>query len=62
MVDVDDTPVKVGDKVVLIGSQGAERIGADEVAEAVGTINYEIVTQISARMPRVYVRGGRVVR
>lgn len=62
MVDVGDAAVEVGDEVVLIGEQETERISADEVAEAVGTINYEIVTQISARMPRVYVRGGSVVR
>jgi alanine racemase len=31
-------------------------VTADEIAEAIGTINYEIVTQLSARVPRIYVR------
>jgi alanine racemase len=43
-------------EVVLIGRQGAEEIRAEEVAERWGTINYEVITGISARMPRVYVR------
>jgi len=39
---------------VLIGSQGKERISADDLASALGTINYEVVTRISSRIPRVY--------
>jgi len=54
MIDVTDIPlVKPGDEVVLIGAQGAEHITADEVAERLGTINYEVLTQISARLPRI---------
>jgi alanine racemase len=56
MVDVGDTPVEIGDEVVLIGTQGDEIIHADEVAEATQTINYEVVTRIGSRMPRVYLR------
>jgi len=53
MIDVTDIPgVKEGDEVVLIGAQGAERISADDVAERLGTINYEVVTQILPRVPR----------
>jgi alanine racemase len=48
----------LGTEVVLIGRQGEEEIRAEEVARRWGTINYEVVTGISARMPRVYVRGG----
>jgi alanine racemase len=40
--------------VVLIGSQGKETISADDVARALDTINYEVVTRISSRIPRVY--------
>jgi alanine racemase len=43
-----------GDEVVLIGSQDGERIRAEEVAERWGTINYEVVCGIGARVPRVY--------
>ncbi|MGH2460986.1 MAG: alanine racemase [Chloroflexota bacterium] len=53
MIDVTDVPgVRVGDEVVLIGRQGAEEITAAEVARALGTIPYEVVTQILARVPR----------
>ncbi|HJP66033.1 MAG TPA: alanine racemase [Actinomycetota bacterium] len=54
MVDCGDDPVEAGDEVVLIGSQGDERITADEVAEWMDTINYEVVCAISRRVPREY--------
>jgi alanine racemase len=44
----------VGDEVVLIGRQGDERISAEEVAARWGTINYEVVCGIGARVPRLY--------
>jgi len=53
MIDVTDIPgVRVGDEVVLIGRQGTEEITAAEVANTLGTIPYEVVTQILARVPR----------
>jgi alanine racemase len=53
MLDVTDIAgVKEGDEVVLIGRQGSEEITADDVAERLGTINYEVVTQILPRVPR----------
>lgn len=59
---VDVTPlrgrVRVGDDVVLIGRQGDQEITADEHAEKLGTINYEIVTCIAERVPRVAVHDG----
>ncbi len=57
MVDMDGRDFKVGDEVVLIGSSGAETIGADEVASLLNTINYEVVCMISERVPRVYIEG-----
>jgi alanine racemase len=45
-----DTEVEVGDEVVLIGSQGSERILAEEVAERIGTINYEVTCGIGRRV------------
>lgn len=45
----------IGEEVVLVGSQEGERISAEEVALRWGTINYEVVTGIAARVPRVYV-------
>jgi alanine racemase len=55
MVDCGDDPVEAGDEVVLIGSQGDERITADDLAAWVGTINYEVVCGVSERVPREYV-------
>lgn len=55
MVDLGaDHDAKVDDEVVLIGCQGQEEISADELASILGTINYEIVCMINARVPRVY--------
>ena len=51
-----DTDVRLGDEAVLIGSQGEERILAEEVARRLGTINYEITCGLSARVPREHVR------
>jgi alanine racemase len=51
-----DTDVEVGDPVVLIGSQGDERILAEEVARRLGTINYEITTGLLPRVRREHVR------
>jgi alanine racemase len=48
--------VEAGAPAVLIGTQGDERIGAEELAASLGTINYEIVTAISPRVPRAYRR------
>jgi alanine racemase len=54
MIDVTAIPgVRQGDEVVLIGEQGQERITAEDVAERLGTINYEVVSEILARVPRV---------
>jgi alanine racemase len=55
MIDVTDIPeAEEGDEVVLIGKQAGGEISAEEVADRTGTNNYEIVTTISARVPRVY--------
>jgi alanine racemase len=54
MIDVTDIlDVRAGDEVVLIGSQGEEHITVDEVAHRLGTINYEIISEILARVPRL---------
>jgi alanine racemase len=49
----DDEPT-VGDPVVLLGSQGTERVRVEEWAAAADTITYEVVTQLTARLPRVH--------
>lgn len=47
--------VELADEVVIIGVQGEEEITADELADKLGTINYEIVTCIAHRVPRIVV-------
>jgi len=55
MVDVTDIRnVKQGDEVVLLGRQGTAEISADEIAAWSNTISYEILTSISARVPRIH--------
>ena len=54
VVDVGDLAVQVGDEVVLIGRQGNEEVTADEWADLLGTIAYEVVCQIGPRLPRRY--------
>jgi alanine racemase len=51
----EDSSVKPGDEVVLLGRQGEEEITADDWAERLGTISYEILCGIGARVPRVVV-------
>jgi len=55
VVDVGDVPVQAGDIVTLFGPGDDGEPTADEWAELLGTINYEIVTRIGQRVPRVYV-------
>ncbi len=47
--------VAAGDEVVVIGRQGEQSVTADELAARLGTINYEIVTSLAARVPRIAV-------
>lgn len=55
MVDVTDVKnVRVGDRATLIGKDGNSIITADELADSINTINYEIVTRINPLIPRIY--------
>jgi alanine racemase len=56
MVDVGDGDVREGDEVLVFG----DGLPVTDVAAAAGTIAYEIVTRIGPRVPRLYLRGGRV--
>ena len=55
MVNCANDEVRIGDEVVLIGAQGSELITANEWANKMSTIGYEIVCSISARIPRNYI-------
>ena len=51
MVNVGDDDISVGEEVILLG----EGITAEDLAQWTGTNEYEVMTNISARVPRVYV-------
>jgi alanine racemase len=58
LIDVTDVAgAEAGDEVILIGRQGDSSITAEEVAEKIQTISYEVTCAVSARVPRVYSRG-----
>jgi alanine racemase len=55
LLDVTDLPeAAVGDEVTLLGVDGDDRISAEEWADRIGTINYEVFCGIGKRVPRVY--------
>ncbi len=57
MVDVSNVPdVKVGDEVIVMGSDGVHEVSAEDIAKATGTINYEICCAFGQRLPKVYVK------
>lgn len=63
MLDVTDIPeIKVGDVVTAFGSDGDEFISVDELAEKMGTINYELVCRMARRVPRIYIRKGETIK
>ena len=62
MIDITgEANCRAGDEVVLFGRQGDQFIPIEELADKAGTINYEIMCNINRRVPRVYIRNGRVV-
>ena len=62
MIDVTGVPeAQVGDTVTIFGRDGAEEITADDVADLVGTIGYEVTCLVTPRVPRVYLEDDQVV-
>jgi alanine racemase len=61
VIDVTNLPqVEIGDEVVLWGRQGREEITVEEIAERIGTINYEIVhLPDKKRVPKLFIKNGR---
>jgi alanine racemase len=55
MIDLRDEPVEIGEEVILIGKSGTATITADEIAESLGTINYEVTCMLNNRLPRMWV-------
>jgi alanine racemase len=61
-IDVSEIPeTKVGDTVTIIGEESGCFQSADQVAEQIGTISYEVLSSLLPRVPRLYVRGREVV-
>ena len=62
MVDVTGIPdVAVNDRVVLVGKYGKEQITMEEISAVANSFNYEFVSGISRRVPRIYTRNGKTV-
>jgi alanine racemase len=62
VIDLSAAPGAVeGDEVIVMGDGSGGSMRADDMAGIVGTINYEIVTALSARVPRLYLRRGEAV-
>ncbi len=62
MIDVTDIEgVRVGDEVILLGTQGDETISADAMARKLDSVNYEITCLVGKRVPRIYMKNGRVI-
>lgn len=57
MLDVGNIPeIEIGEEVVVFGKQGNASISVDEIASTIKTINYEVVSTIMERVPRIYLR------
>ena len=57
MIDVTDVPdVKLGDEVIIMGTDGTNTILPEDIASATGTINYEIICAFGQRLPKVYIQ------
>ncbi|QOQ53749.1 alanine racemase [Bacillus amyloliquefaciens] len=62
MVSLGESEGKQGEEVVIYGKQKGAEISVDEIAEMLGTINYEVVSTLSRRVPRFYIRDGEIIK
>ena len=62
MIDVTDIPeAKMGDEVIVVGTDGDKHFTFDDMAAILGTINYELPCVLTKRVPRVYKENGEIV-
>ena len=55
LIDVSEVPgLQLGEEVVIFGKQGEEQIYVEELAERSNTIPYELLCNVSKRVPRIY--------
>ncbi|MCY8098742.1 alanine racemase, partial [Bacillus atrophaeus] len=62
MVSLGESEGKQGEEVVIYGQQKGAEISVDEVAEMLNTINYEVVSTLSRRIPRFYIRDDEIFK
>ena len=61
-IDISDRDdIHVGDEVVLLGEQGEECVSGEELASLSNTISYEIFSRVGYRVPRIYLREGKII-
>ena len=61
MLDVTEVPCNAYDEVVLLGQSGNAVISAEDIAAWMESINYEVTSVLSRRVPRIYTRKGREI-
>ena len=62
MIDVTHIDsIKIGDEVIIFGSDGNNTITVESVALLLGTINYEVVCSVGKRIPRAYIQDNKTV-
>lgn len=57
-----EAPIEAGEEAVLIGKQGEAAISVEEIAEQLGTIPYEVICMLAARVTRQYIYEGQIVK
>ena len=63
MIDVTKVNnINVGDEVTLFGGEGDQKVTVDDIAERLGTINYEVTCAVGRRVPRIYIKNGKIVK
>ena len=61
MAKANGLDIKTGDEVVLYSSQKGSGITIDDIADKIGTINYEIICMLGKRVPRVYLENNNLL-
>lgn len=62
MINVDNiSNLNIGQRVIVIGNEGKEEVTAQDIADTIGTISYEVLTMLSKRVRRIYKRGDEIM-
>ena len=61
-IKVTELPdVQIGEMVTIMGRDGEEEISPHDIAELIGSVSYEVIARLGKRLPRIYLREGRIV-